>query len=136
MNSRQVALEGLKKSKLLLLAKVGIAGIMLFQMAACSTASIENDQGTYEQQRQEAELDQYQWEQESLNDGYAQDYYEDELVTNCIDANYDQFYNEDELIAYCEENAYEHESDYYYEEEYNYEPDVYEYEDYDGGYYY
>lgn len=64
----------------------------------------------------EAELEQYQWEQEAEIEQYQQEYYYDTLVEECMDANYDQFYDEEELLYYCEEYGYEYEEEYYYDD--------------------
>lgn len=117
---------------------VSLKGLLVaLSLALTLTAcSYQGDSQDNYQERQEAELEYYFDDSEAQYEQYQNDYFEEELIQDCIDASYGDFYSEDELISYCEDNAYDYfepEPDYY-EPDY-YEPDFYE-PDYDYGYRY
>ena len=106
---------------------LGATALSVFALAGCGASS-----GDYlgpVEMEQEAQIEQYQDQTDQQYDEWAQDAWEDDLVTACMDDQIADGYNSYEAEAYCLDNfdlyMPEPEPDYGYED-YGYE-DGYDY---------
>lgn len=101
-------------------------------LAGCGSSS--GDYPAPAELEQEAQIEQYQDQMDQQYDEWAQDAWEDDLVTACMDDQIANGYNSYQAEAYCQDNFDQYmpepEPDYGYED-YGYED--YGYEEYDYG---